>query len=139
MNTIPDLRSQCILHPDKPVSRTQSELNDAARFEALKAEVETARAVFHAELAAVAPILGDIFREWPGAVITGVVDRPPPAEAAKPAPPEPPSPEAVEVRAHELLAKAEQILGVQITDRAKALDYYRARSTAELTRRAIKV
>jgi hypothetical protein len=139
MNTIPHLRSQCILHPDKPASCTQSELNDADRLEVLKVEVETARAVFHAELAASSPILGSIFKEWPGAVITGVVDGPPPAEAAKPALPEPPSPEAVEALAHELLTQAERTLGVQITDRAKALNYYRARATAELTRGAIKV
>jgi hypothetical protein len=38
----------------------------------------------------------------------------------------PSSPEAIEDRARELLAQTERILGVSITDQAKALEYYRA-------------
>jgi hypothetical protein len=119
-----------------PVSRSQAESDEIARLEALRAEVHTARQVFHVELAAVAPILGDIFKEWPGAQITGVVDGPPPPEETGAPRPEPPPPEAVERLARELLAKAEQTLGVTISDRVKALDYYRARAVAELTRKA---
>jgi hypothetical protein len=109
---------------------------EAIRLEALRDEVRAARQVFHAELAALAPILGDIFKEWPGAEITGVVDGPPPSEETGAPRPEPPPPEAVERRAHELLAKAESTIGVEIIDRMKALDYYRARAVAELRRKA---
>ena len=105
--------------------------DEAARLENLKAEVQSARQVLRAELAAVRPILGDIFRQWPGAVIAGVQYGAPPTDPQA-APSAPPSPEAIEARARELLAEAERTLGVQIADRVKALDYYRARARAEL-------
>jgi hypothetical protein len=101
----------------------------AACLEALKAEVISARQVFHAELAIMRPILGDIFREWPDARITSVVDRPAPQEDAI-VRSEPPSPKAVEALAHELLERAEHAIGVGITDRVKVLNYFRARAAA---------
>jgi hypothetical protein len=134
MNAVPDLRSQCLKPSDKPGSGAQHQPGEFARLEALEAEVKAARQVFHAELAAVAPILGEIFKEWSDAQITGVVDGPPLSEETGAPRPEPPPPEAVERRAHELLTKAESTIGVEITDRVKALDYYRARAIAELRR-----
>jgi hypothetical protein len=119
--------------PVAPPANEDTPQNELARLEALRAEVQAARQVFHAELAAVAPILGDIFKEWPGATITGVVDGPPPPEGRTIVRSEPPPPEAVERRAHELLEQAELTLGVQVTDRVRALDYYRCRARAELS------
>ena len=68
--------------------------------------------------------------------MTGVVDGPTLPEETGAPDPEPPPPEAVERRAHELLAKTESKIGVEITDRVKALDYYRARAIAELRSKA---
>jgi hypothetical protein len=125
----------------KPIEETPKALaNDApsadiARLEALKAEIRAARQVLHAEIGAVSPILGEIFRTWPEAVIVGTADGPPSVEQRTIVPEKPPSPQAVERRARELLARAEQTLGITISDRSKALDYYRCRATAELTRR----
>ncbi len=70
----------------KPIEETPKALaNDApsadiARLEALKAEIRAARQVLHAEIGAVSPILGEIFRTWPEAVIVGTADAPPPVE-----------------------------------------------------------
>jgi hypothetical protein len=115
---------------DRSESRRQAQ-DEAARLETLRAEVQTARQVLRAELASVQPILADIFREWPGAIIAGLQYGGPAAEPNAP-PSEPPLPEAIETRARELLAEAERILGVCIADPVKALDYYRARARAEL-------
>ena len=113
---------------------TNASPGEIARLEALKAEVQTAQQVLRAELAAIAPILGDIFKAWPGAQVVGVVDGPLPPEGGHVvAPPKEPPPEAVEARAQELLEEAERTLGVQMTDRSKALDYYRSRARAELS------
>jgi hypothetical protein len=125
----------------KPIEETpKAPANDApsadiARLEALKAEIRAARQVLHAEIGAVSPILGEIFGTWPEAVIVGTADGPPPAEQRTIEPEKPPSPEAVKRRARELLARAEQTLGVTIADQARALDYYRCRATTDLARR----
>ncbi len=132
----------------KPIEETPKALaNDApsadiARLEALKAEIWAARQVLHAEIGAVSPILGEIFGNWPEAVIVGTADGPPPVEQRTIVPEKPPSPEAVERRGRELLEEVEHVgldansvmsRAVKFADRAQALDYYRARAKAELS------